>query len=196
VKKILLVLCMVLTSPATLMSQSVILEAKGGMSSSGTVGIGNFGGGGGGDNSWDSGPIIGLGVRLRKTERVALEAVFEYSSHKRLQQEWQNPLVNDPRLTRLELSALARWSWSLFRPTYFMLFLGPVLTYQKIDQIVTQGNSMQFTTPGTNNLHLGLVFGLGLGGQVADRWELWVDAGLRVRSYAAGTIQLGVAYAL
>ena len=178
------------------MGQSVLLEAKGGSSSSGTSGIGSLGGGGGGDRSWASGPIVGVGIRFRRSERVALEAMIEYSSHKRTQEEWQSPLVNDPRLTRLELTGLVRWSWSLFRPTYFIVFLGPVLTFQKIDEVVVQTRVAQYTTSGKENMHLGLVFGIGLEGRVADRWELSVEGGLRIRSYVASTLQLGIAYTL
>jgi hypothetical protein len=125
-----------------------------------------------------------------------LEGIIEYSSHKRTQEEWQSPLVNNPRMTRLELTSLVRWSWRLFCPTYFILFLGPVLTFQKIDEIVVQGSVAQYTTSGKENMHLGLVFGLGLEGRVADRWELSVEGGLRIRSYVASTLQLGVAYTL
>jgi hypothetical protein len=178
------------------MGQSVLLEAKGGNSSNGTEGMGSFGGGGGGDRSWESGPIISLGARVRRSDRVAFEGMIEYSSHKRMRMEWDAPLVNAPRLTRLELTGLVRWSWGLFRPTYFILFLGPVLTYQKVDEIVVRYGSTQYTTPGKENMHLGLVFGLGLEGRVTDRWEISVETGLRLRSYIAATLQLGVAYAL
>ena len=72
--------------PALLTGQTVLLVAKGGNSSNGTVGMGSAGGGGGGDASWDSGPIFSLGVRVRHSDRVAFEGMLEYSSHKRIRQ--------------------------------------------------------------------------------------------------------------
>ena len=182
--------------PALLTGQTVLLVAKGGNSSNGTVGMGSAGGGGGGDASWDSGPIFSLGVRVRHSDRVAFEGMLEYSSHKRIRKEWDAALVNAPKLSRLDLTGSVRWSWGLFPRTYVAFLLGPVLTYQKTDEVVVQCDSSQITTPGKGNIHLGFHFGLGFEARVADRWEFSVEGGLRMRFNLAATLQLGVAYAL
>jgi hypothetical protein len=196
VLKFLIVLLAILTCHELLSGQTVLLVAKGGSSSNGTVGWGSVGGGGGGDGSWDSGPMFGLGARVRRNERIAFEGMLEYSSHARIRREHDAPLVNAPRLTRFDLIAMARWSWGLFRPMYFILLLGPVLTYQKVDDVVVRYDSSQYTTPGTRGIHLGLLLGIGFEGRVADRWEISVEGGLKMRSYIAATAQLGVAYVL
>jgi hypothetical protein len=179
------------TSPTLLMGQTVLLVAKAGNSSNGTVGWGS-----GGDASWDSGPLFSLGARVRHTDRIAFEGAFEYSSHDRIRHEWDAPLVNAPKLSRLDLTGSVRWSWGLFRQTYFIFMLGPVLTYQKTDDIVVMYESSQYTTPGKRELRLGFHFGLGFESRIADRWELSVEGGLRMRFGLAATVQLSVAYAL
>src|SRR5512140_1959543 len=91
-----LLFLMGVVTQSSVWGRDILLVAKGGLSSYGSVYIGNLGGGGG-DQNWNSGPIVGLGIRLRETDAFALEGMVEYSTHSYDPAEYEPPPINDPK---------------------------------------------------------------------------------------------------
>src|SRR4030042_2551369 len=83
----LVLLCLTYLLPIDIFAQGVSLIAQAGRSSYGSLYIGPLGGGGG-DQSWKPGPIIGIGVRVHTSEHFSVDAVVEYSTHQYDTQKW------------------------------------------------------------------------------------------------------------
>ena len=189
-----LVLSAILCASSITCAQTVLLVAKGGISSYGSLYIGNFGGGGG-EHGWKPGPIVSVGARLRVTETLAIEGVIEYSTH-HLKRLWEDGIVNDPQNSILEISAIGRASWGLFGATYIGMVGGLSLSSQTKDAVVIQSVNSQYTTPEVKRTHVSVVLGANIEFRVLDQWEFSLEGSLRGRTYVTPVVQLGCAYVL
>jgi hypothetical protein len=169
------------------------LLLQGGRSSYGTVYIGNFGGGGG-DQHWKPGPIVGVGVRWKTSGTFALDGVVEYSSHAYKPYEWDEvPVKGDPRNTIFEINAVARPSLRLGETIWASLAFGPGYWFQSIDEVTWEGHET-WKRPGESASGVGFLLGLSVGVELARPLDLYLDGNLRCRKYVTPVVQLGLAY--
>jgi hypothetical protein len=175
-------------------AQTILIVGKCGVSSYGTVYIGSVGGGGG-DHNWKTGPIFGIGARIRTSDTFAAEGVVEYSFH-RYDSQWSGQISNDPLNGILELTAIPRWSIGIYDVVYLDILGGLGISYQHLDgKVVTYGTS-QYTGPHTDLVVLSGLLGIGLEVRVSKSIELSLEGSWRLRTYVTPVAQLVIAYAL
>ena len=103
---------------------------KGGASFYGSVYVGSFGGGSGGESVWKTGPILGGGIQIQATKSIAFEAVAEYSTHRYAPPEGGYPATNDPANSIIDISGNVKISWGS------LYFIGGVaLSHQDKDDV-------------------------------------------------------------
>jgi hypothetical protein len=190
-----LLLCISFLWQPEILAQQVSLVLRGGLSSYGSVSIGNIGGGGG-DHNWKTGPIVGTGIRIRTSEAFALEALVEYSTHQYQSEAWEEPPTNDPRNRILDLNGVGRFGFVLFDPLRASIFGGIGLSYQDKDEVIIATAESQRTAPGRSAVDVGAILGIGLAVQLSSKLELSVDGSWRMRYYVTPVALLGIAYSL
>lgn len=183
------ILCQQLAS-----AQEVFIVGKGGISSYGAV-QGFAVGGGGGDQSWKLGPIIGLGARIRTSDAFAIEGLFEYSTHRyAVKYEWEIPPINDPRNRILEFTTMGRLSFRLVDIVHFVFLGGVSISYHHKDDIVPPNS--QYITPGRRAVDVGGILGIGSEVRISKSIEISLEGSWRMRFYVTPVVQLGIAYGL
>jgi hypothetical protein len=179
-------------STGLISAQEVYLLVQGGRSSYSSLYFGNLGGGGG-DQHWKPGPILGVGVRLKTSGSFSVDGTVEYSSHPFYPDTWSYPVKGDPRNKIFDLNAVARASFTLLRPVSGSFSFGAGYWHQTKDPI-----EYDSPYPGVPKGHtasgLGLVLGLGLAVELTDRFDVYLDGNLRGREYVTPVLQLGLAY--
>lgn len=176
--------------------QDLFVVGKGGISSYGSVFF-NIAGPASGDQNWKSGPILGLGVRLRTSKSFALEGLVEYSTHPyKDTYDWDSPPLNDPRNMVLDFSAVGRVSFHIIDVVYIGILGGPAVSWHQKDEVIKIFPSYRSVSPGRNAVDLGAVLGVALDARLSRRIEFSLEGTLRMRFYVTPVTQIGVAYAL
>jgi len=191
-----LLICAIFLSHPLVSAQSIYFLAKGGVSSYGSVYIGNLGGGGGGDHNWKNGPIIGLGGRLRTSETFALDGAIEYSSHRYEVETWEIPPINNPTNSVLEVIAIGRSSFRVIGPVHFAFLYGLGLSYQYRDEFVRVAASSQHVKSSDSNVTGCIILGTAMEVRAPGNLEFTLEGCLRGRRYVTPVLELGVAYLL
>jgi hypothetical protein len=193
-KALVLVSWMMLLYSPLLWTQTLFVVGKGGISSYGSVYIGNFGGGGG-DQNWKPGPIVGLGMRVRTGDGFAVDGLVEYSIHS-YATELSEPIANDPKNSIFEFTATGRLSFGIVEAMYIDIIGGVGISSQHEDEVVTIYQNSQYTSPGKESVDFGAVLGVGVEARISKKIELLLEGSLRMRTYVTPVVQLGIAYAL
>jgi hypothetical protein len=192
---ILAVVLLIVLSKGAVAGQHVYILIQGGMSSYGTLYFGSLGGGGG-DQHWKTGPILGIGMRLKTSSSFSLDGTVEYSSHAYKPDEWEEvPVKGDPRNTIFEINVVARANLRIAETVWFSFLFGPGYWFQSIDEVTWQGQDT-WKRPGQSASSVGFLLGVGFASEVARRWDLSIDGTLRCRTYVTPVLQLGLAYHL
>ncbi len=178
----------------SLFAQTLFVVGKVGKSSYGSAYIGNVGGGGG-DQNWNPGPIVGLGMRVRTSDGFAVEGLVEYSIHT-FANEFNWPIGNDPKNSIIELTATGHISFGIVGPVYFDLVGGIGVFSQHEDGIAFIYQNSQWTAPGKDIVNVGVVLGTGLEVRASKSIEFAIEANLRMRTYVTPVVQVGAAFAL
>lgn len=167
-----------------LLAQKVSFIAQAGVSSYGSGSIGGLGTGGG-DNSWKTGPIMGIGTRVALTQAFSVGATIEYSTHRYDPGEFGTNY--DATNTVLYLNGIGQLRFGLFDPFDGSILGGINLTYQDRDPT---------GTPGLTELDVGGLLGVGLTAGLSSHVEVFLEGSLRIRTYVTPVAQIGIAYAL
>ncbi len=189
---ILQLLLLTLLATGILSAQQVYLLLQGGLSSYGAVYVGNLGGGGG-DQDWKPGPIVGVGVRLKTSNSFSVDGIVEYSTHPYGGGTPSYPVKGDPRNRIVEANAVGRATFTILEPLSGSFSFGAGYWYQEKDPI-EYNSPIWATAPGHTDSGIGALVGLGLGVQLAERFDLYLDGNLRARKYLTPVLQLGLAY--
>jgi len=155
-----------------------------GVSTYGSASIGGFGTGGG-DNSWKTGPVVGLGARMTLSQAISVGAAIEYSTHQYDPGEFGTDY--DATNTLFYLNGIGQIRFGLFEPLYGSILGGVGLEYQDRDPT---------GTPGKTELGMGGLLGIGLTAGLSRHLEMFLEGSIRFRTYATPVAQIGIAYAL
>lgn len=187
-------LCITILCQQLASAQEVFIVGKGGLSSYGSV-QGFAVGGGGGDQSWKLGPIIGLGVRIRTSDAFAIDGLIEYSTHRyAVKYDWEIPPINDPRNRILEFTTTGRLSFRIVDIVH-VAFLGGVSisSHHKDDKVYP---NTPYITPGRRAVDVGGILGIASDVRVSKSIEISLEGSWRMRFYVTPVVQLGIAYGL
>ncbi len=180
------------SSTGILSAQEVWILVQGGRSSYGALYFASLGGGGG-DQHWKPGPILGVGLRLKTSSSFSVDGTVEYSTHPFDPPSWGYPVKGDPRNKIFDVSAIGRVNFTLVGPLAGSFSFGAGYWLQTKNPI--EYDSPYPGTPrGHNDSGIGVLLGLGLGVELAERLNLYLDENIRGREYVTPVLQLGLAY--
>ena len=184
--------CLIILSVHSSSAQGLRLCGHFGFSSYGAVALGGLGTGGGSDQEWKRGWIVGIGVQVPQSEHFSLNGLLEFSSHE-FQSTSGSPIpVNDPRNSILELSWIGKFRISIVDPVALSLFPGISVYYQHKDERV-------YSNPGIHSQEesrfgVAGVIGAGLSLRCSEKVDVYVDGSWRMRAYVTPVVVLGIAY--
>ena len=180
-------------APRHLVAHDLFILANAGQSSYGSLYLGILPGGGA-DREWRSGPIVGAGIRVRKSESFAVDALLAYSTHRPRNGQWENLLPSNPRNTLLDLTVLGRSSLRIVGPVHCAFLYGLGLSYQHKDGLglAEPGGIVPASNALTGVVHLGA----GLDFRAPSSVEFSIEGSLLCRQYITPIIVFGMAYLL
>ncbi len=180
-------------APRHLVAQDLFVLAKVGQSSYGSLYLGILPGGGA-DNEWRSGPLVSAGIRVRKSESFAVDALLAYSIHRPRNGQWDNLFSSNPRNTLVDLTVLGRSSLRIVGPVHCSFLYGLGLSYQHKDGLGLPESGSN--VPSSNALTGVVTLGAGLDVRAPSSVEFSIEGSLLCRQYITPAILFGVAYLL
>ena len=172
-------------------AQGLRLLGQIGRSSYGSMAIGGLGTGGGSDQEWKVGTIVGLGVRFQTSHNPTFDGIIEYSIHSFQSVSGGAEPTNDPKNKIVEFAILARFNIDIAGPVRLSLFPGISPYYQLKDDRVYSNPA--YNSKGESRFGVGGVVGAGFSVECSSVVDLYLDGSLRMRSYITPVIELGIA---